>query len=225
MSNQTFNFKAFLEESKETLLNPAGYFASMKTAGGLTEPLIKAALYGVVAGVFSFLWSILHLTATTGGLFGGAIGIMAFFWSVIGAVIAMIIGAVIILILSAIAGGNTDFEASARVSAAILVLLPVIIFLGFVSGIGRTPGLIVNLIVNLYGLLMLYYALTKTLKGKENTSKVLTGILAAIVVIFMISCAQHTQDCKKIHGSVRESNEQVVNTMSRQIPHATKELG
>ena len=125
MSNQAFNFKAFFEESKQTLLNPAGYFASMKTTGGLAEPLIKSALYGVVAGVFTFLWSILQFTVTTGGLFGGAIGIMAFFWSVIGAVLAMIIGAVIILILSAIAGGNTDFEANARVSAAIMVLLPV----------------------------------------------------------------------------------------------------
>ena len=52
----------------------------MKTTGGMTEPLIKAVIYGAIAGVISFIWSLLKIGAVTGGMFGGAIGIMVFIW-------------------------------------------------------------------------------------------------------------------------------------------------
>ncbi|MBK8883074.1 MAG: hypothetical protein IPN67_12015 [Bacteroidales bacterium] len=78
MSNETFDFNAFIQESKEVLVNPKSYFSTMKTSGGMTEPIIKAVIYGAIAGAIAFLWSILKLGAVTGGLLGGSIGIMVF---------------------------------------------------------------------------------------------------------------------------------------------------
>lgn len=49
MSENAFNFNEFIKESKDSLVNPKAYFASMKTEGGLGEPIIKALLYGIVA--------------------------------------------------------------------------------------------------------------------------------------------------------------------------------
>jgi hypothetical protein len=45
MSNESIDFKKILKDSRETLLNPKDYFHSMPLTGGLTEPLIKAAVY------------------------------------------------------------------------------------------------------------------------------------------------------------------------------------
>ena len=131
MSNGTFDFNAFIKESKEVLVNPKSYFSTMKTSGGMTEPLIKAVIYGAVAGAIAFLWSILKLGAVTGGILGGSIGIMVFISYIIGSVIGLFIGAVILLVISSICKGSTDFESNVRVTAAVMVVMPITAFLAF----------------------------------------------------------------------------------------------
>jgi hypothetical protein len=186
MSTESFNFNTFLKDSVNTLVKPKEYFSSMKVEGGLGEPVIKALIYGAISGVFTLLWSIFKLGAVTGSMFGGAVGIMAFFWAIIGAVIGLFIGAVITLILSAICGGSTDYTANARVTASLMVLMPVSAFFGFLSGFNFYLGFIIKLIINLYSLYMLYWALSLTLKGKEKSSKILTIVLAAILALFLL---------------------------------------
>lgn len=182
----TFDINAFFKESKETLLNPKSYFSTMKTSGGMVEPLIKAVIYGAIAGVIAFLWSIIGLGAIKAGVFGGAIGAMALVWSIVGAVIGLFIGAVILLIISSICKGNSDFEANVRVVAAMMVIMPVSALLGFTMGINSTLGMIVTLCVNLYALYLMYHGLTEALKAKPDTAKVVMYVLAALLVLFMI---------------------------------------
>jgi hypothetical protein len=135
MSDSTFDFNVFISESKDVLVNPKSYFSTMKTSGGIAEPLIKAVIYGVIAGIFYLLWSVLHLGASTGGFFGSAVGVMAFVGAIISAVIGLFVGAVIILVISSICKGSTDFEACTRVAAAIMVIMPINAFFGFISGL------------------------------------------------------------------------------------------
>ena len=73
MSESSFDINAFIKESKDVLVTPKSYFATMKITGGLGEPIIKALIYGVVAGIISFLWSLFHLG---GGMFGGGVGVL-----------------------------------------------------------------------------------------------------------------------------------------------------
>ena len=182
----SFDFNAFISESKETLLNPKSYFAAMKTTGGMAEPLIKAVIYGAVAGVFAFLWSILKVGAVTGGTFGGAVGVMVFVWYIIASVIGLFIGAVVILVISAICKGSTDFEANVRVAAALMVMMPISALLGFTSGINLYLSSIVTLAINLYGLWLLYNALLGSLKAKPETTKIVGYVLIALFVLMMI---------------------------------------
>jgi len=186
MSNSTFDFNAFVRESKEVLVNPKSYFSTMKTTGGIVEPLIKAIIYGVIAGIIVFLWSIIGLGAFTGGVFGGTIGIMALVWYVIAAIIGLFIGAVILLIISSICQGSTDFEANMRVTASVMVIMPISALLVFTSGINLTLGTIVGLAVNLFALWLLYNGLVEALKAKPATSKILILVLAALLVLFML---------------------------------------
>lgn len=210
MSNGTFDLNAFIQESKEVLINPKSYFSTMKTSGGMTEPLIKAVIYGAVAGAISFIWSLLHFTIGTGGLFGGVMGIGLFFTYTIGAVIGLFIGAVILLVISSICKGSIDFETNVRVVAAVMVLLPISALLGFVTYINLYLGSIISIGVSLFYLWLLFNALIECLKSKPETTKILMYILAALIVIFsLVTLRKTSQLMKEFNGSnIREMMEQ-----------------
>jgi len=188
MSNEKFNFQKFIEDSKNAVLSPKEYFTTLNITGGFGEPVIKAVIYGFIAGVFALLWSLLNISggAGLGGLFGGAFGIMAFIGSIIWALIGLFIGGVIVLIISSICSGSNDYEANVRVVAAMMVLFPINAFLNVFNGVSPVLGNLLGLIVNLYGLWMLYHALNQTLKAKEETSKIIALVLGALVLLFAI---------------------------------------
>ena len=186
MSEESFDFRKFIDDSKNSLINPKGYFATLKTTGGMVEPLIKAVLYGTAAGILYFIWSLQNFS-TSGGLFGGAIGVMVLVWAIIGSVIGLFIGSVIVLVISAISKGNTDFEACMRVTASLMVLMPVIALLSIFSGLSSTLHIILRIAVNLYLLWMLYLALVGTLKSDAQTSKVVTLVLVALMVLLLLA--------------------------------------
>ena len=184
MNNGTFDFNLFIAESKETLLNPKSYFSTLKTTGGIVEPLIKAAIYGTIAGIIAFLWSIVGFGGVS--MFGSAVGITLLFTTIIGAVVGLFIGGVILLLISTICKGNTDFEANVRVTASLMVLMPISALLGFTSGINLYLGLIVGLSVQLYSLWLLYNALIETLKGKPETVKIVSYVLIGLLVLVLL---------------------------------------
>ncbi len=190
-----FSFAKMIADAKGALLDPKGHFSSMAVTGGLGEPIIKALIYGTVAGVFSFIWSVAGLTAIGGGglgfLTGNVVGIAALFGSIVGALIALFIGGVILLIISAICSGTTDFEANLRVTSDLMVLLPIKAALGFLVFLPALHTLTM-LVANLYGLWMLFHALKGVLQAKAETAKVITLVLAALLVIFsLIGMATH----------------------------------
>lgn len=201
--SSTFDINAFIKESKDVLMSPKPYFASMKTTGGLGEPVIKALIYGAVAGIISFIWSLLHLG---GGMFGHGFGIMILIWTIIYAVIGLFIGAVVTLIISAICKGSTDFEACARVTAACMVIMPVVALLGFFYGIGFTLGTIVSLVVSIYGLYVLYYGLVEALKANASTAKIVMFVLVALLALSMLLGIRTSV---RIHRAFKESTEDV----------------
>jgi hypothetical protein len=182
----SFDLNAFINESKETLLNPKAYFSTMRTSGGMAEPVIKALIYGVVAGVIVFLWGVLGLGGQV-GVFGAGIGAMGLVYTVIAAVIGLFIGAVILIIFSSICKGNSDFEANLRVVASVMVVFPFSALLGFTTGINSVFGAIVALCVQLYALWLLYHGLTVALKANPASTKIVMYVLAALLVIFMIA--------------------------------------
>lgn len=212
MSDTTFDFNLFIKESKDVLLTPKSYFSTMKTSGGMTEPLIKAVIYGAVAGAIKFLWSIVGFGALTGGLFGSAIGIMVFIWSIIAAILGLFIGAVILMIISSICKGTTDFEANIRVTAALMVIMPISALFVFSSHFIFYSGILINLIINIYALWLLYNGLVQALKANPETSKIVTYVLIAIFAVFMLA----GMGARK--RLMHDFNKQYLNEMMREIP-------
>jgi hypothetical protein len=186
MSEGTFDLNVFIQESKETLVNPKSYFSTMKTSGGMTEPLIKAVIYGAVAGIIAFFWSVLKLGAVTGGILGGSIGIMVLISYIIGSIIGLFIGAVILMVISSICKGSTDFETNVRVVAALMVTMPLSAFFAFTGHFSIYLGTVFSLAVSIFSLWLMYNALIETLKAKPETAKIIMYILIAIFVIFSL---------------------------------------
>jgi hypothetical protein len=227
MSTESFNFNKLIKDSIDTIIRPKEYFGALKLEGGLGEPVIKVVIYGVVAGIFTLLWSLLKIGAVAGGMFGGAIGIMAFIWAIIGAIIGLFIGAVIMLIISAICGGSTDFEANLRVTASMMVLMPVSAFFGFFSGLNFWLGFLITMVIYLFGLYLIYFALTGSLKAKSGTSRIVTLVLAALVVLFMVIGIGAKRTANKFlreYGIETEEGERNFDQMARDMEEALKEL-
>lgn len=211
-NSSSFDFNAFIKDSKETLVNPKSYFAAMPTSGGMAEPVIKAVIYGAIGGIFAFLWSIIGLGAVKAGFMGGAIGAMALVWYIIGALIGLFIGAVILLIISSICKGSTDFEANMRVVASAMVIMPVSALLGFTLGINSYLGMIVTLILNLYALYLLYHGLAESLKAAPKTAKIVMYVLAILVVLFMLMGMSAKNRMSKYMDTNKDLKELMENT-------------
>ncbi|MDD5066439.1 MAG: Yip1 family protein [bacterium] len=188
MAGTGFDFKKLLDESKQTLLSPKEYFTGMAKTGGLIEPIIKAVVYGLAAGIISFLLGLLRLSPVMGmGMFGAGVGIGALIMTPVFAIIGLFIGAVIMLIISAICGGSTEFEVNTRVTAALLVLMPVNAVLQLFSRFSFYLGLVIGIALSLYGLWLIYLALCNALSAKQNVAKIVIIVLAALSIILSIS--------------------------------------
>jgi hypothetical protein len=232
MADENLNFNKLLNDSKETLLNPKSYFSSMPTSGGLGEPVIKALVYGTLAGIIALVWSIVGFGSVggLGAMFGGAIGFMVLIWSIIGAIIGLFIGGVVMLVISAICGGNTDYEANVRITASLMVLSPIQAFLGFFYGIGLTFGSLVGILVSLYGLYLIYIAVVQTLKGKESSAKVVSLVLAALVVLsFFVgrSASRYARDYSGMFDDTtsEEVQKKVGNTIEKRAKKLAERYG
>ena len=221
MSSETFNFNQFIKDSIDALTKPKEYFSTLKLDGGLGVPIVKAVVYGAIAGVIGLIWSILNIGPVTGGLLGSAVGVMAFVWAIIGAIIGLFIGAVITLIVSAICGGSTDFEANARVTASLMVIMPISALFAFLSG---TLGTVVGLVINFYALFMLYHALIGSLKAKEASAKILGMVLAGIVLLFMLIGLKAKKKLEGYGGDMEKAIEDYGKEMEKGLKDLSKEF-
>jgi len=222
MSDQGFSFKKFFEDSKKTLLSPKEYFSTMETTGGIGEPIVKALIYGAIAGIFALIWSLLNLSAAS-GWFGGGVGFVALIWSIIAAVIGVFIGGVIVLIISSISKGNTEFEPSMRVAAAIMVVMPLSAFFGFLGGI-TILSKVISLAINLYALYLLYIAVTVSLKGSDQPAKIVSYVLGGLLILFFIIGMATRGSINRMSKSYEKNANEMLKEYQKAAEETAKEL-
>src|SRR6056297_3891 len=222
MSDQGFSFKKFFEDSKKTLLSPKEYFSTMETTGGIGEPVVKALIYGAIAGIFALIWSLLNLTASS-GWFGGGVGFIALIWSIIAAVIGVFIGGLIVLIISSIAKGNTEFEPSMRVAASLMVIMPIGAFFGFLGGVVILSK-VISLAINLYALYLLYIGITVALKGNDQPAKIVSYVLGGLLILFFIIGMATRGSVNRISKSYEKEASKVIKEYEKAAKEAAKEL-
>jgi hypothetical protein len=155
----------------------------MKTTGGVTEPLIKALIYGTLAAIIDFLWSVVSLGNSTFGRFHG---VMMIIWIIIASIVLLFVGGLILMIISGICKGSKDYEANVRVNASLMVIIPFSALLGFVGHLNVTAGVIVNLAISIFALYLLYHGLIEALKANPGSAKIVIIILIVLTALFLI---------------------------------------
>ena len=189
MADINFNFNDFIEDSKKTLIKPKDYFSSMSKTGGFVDPIIKACIYSLAAGIIYFLWVLLRIGGSW-GMYGQSMtgfgSIVIIFTTLIGGVIGLFIGGLILMLISMICGGDTNYETNVRVTASLMVLSPVSALLSFLNGINLYLGIIISLLIGLFGIWLLYIALLNTLSAKEKTAKIVCAVLAVLLILFSL---------------------------------------
>ena len=200
MSNQSIDFNQLLIDSRETLFNPKDYFSTMPLKGGYAEPVLKAAVFGVAAGLFSLLWTLLGLSALGDTIWSGPIGFMALIYSIIGAIMALFIGGGLMLLISAICGGNTDYEANVRVAASLMVTYPINAFMAFLYGINTGVGSVVGLAITGLSIYLIYHAVVQSLKAKEPSVKIVAVVLVLLSLLTFYAGQKATQSIEELSG-------------------------
>jgi len=189
MSKKTFQFRAFLDESLLLLSNPEKYFRQLPLSGGYARPLLRALLYSIFAGILAFILNILEIY--DGGMMpfmDNGVRALIPVWYIIGSIIVLMLGTGIMIASSALCRGRTDFETAMRLASSLMILLPVSTLLGISFGLGHRFGALVSLLVNLYGLYLVYNALVFSMGGRRKTAVILVLVLG---LFFLISSILH----------------------------------
>ena len=85
-----------------------------------------------------------------------------------------------------ICSGDTNYETNVRVTASLMVLTPVNALLSFITGINLYLGIIISLLIGLYGIWLLYTALINSLSAKEKVAKIVCIVLAILLAFFTL---------------------------------------
>jgi hypothetical protein len=202
---------SFIADSIETLISPKTYFPKLKEQGNYGQSVIKVLIYGVIAGILSYI-HIGFLAKYSTQWIASATLITTPVLSVIG----LFAGAVILLIISAICGGNTKYEINVRITAALFVLVPIQTLLGYSSLISIKLSALLQAGVSLYGLYLMYLAIVHTLAGKAVRAKVIAVIIGILVVIGAIASIFAVSKMKRImkNPQFQEMIEQATENMS-----------
>jgi len=212
MYHGQFTIYRVYEESKKALFSPRKYFTDMETGIGWGSPVYKAFIYGLASGLFILLWSFLDIIGLTEGVLSGDVGVIGFFSTIAGALAGLFIGGVIIVTVSSVCDGRTDFETGLRIASVILVVLPLNAFLGFFDGISYILGAVISLGVNLYGVYMLYIALTVVLKAKDKPVRIFSYILSGILVLVVVILLYTRNSVQNYQEELEEKKEERIPT-------------
>jgi hypothetical protein len=186
MSTVTFDFNGFLNDSKNTLLNPNSYFSGLKLSGGITEPSLKAAMYGILTGLIYLLCYLLKVRTLGAGYTGEAVGLLAFIKIIFASVAGLFIGAFALLVISSVCRGITAYEANLRVTSSVMVVVPVYTVLSISQAINLYFGIVIGLLIFIYFLWILYHGMVFSLKCKPENARIVGYVLTGIMIIFLL---------------------------------------
>lgn len=181
-----FNFESIIEDAKQIVTDPATFYRNMSKTGGFGEPLIFAIVMAVITGVIVALYSMLSLTSFN-AVAGGAAGFMAIFVMPIAAILGCFIGGGIMYVIWKLMGSSENYEVAVRCVAYTFVIMPAIALVSFVpylAGIAKT----------LWSMFLLFTASIEVHKLKQETAKIVFGVLAAIFVLWGVRAENVTRN-------------------------------
>ncbi len=176
------DFKTFITDARDLLLRPKKLFESIKTNTDFDEPIVKAGVYGLLAGIISVLV----------GIFSGK-GIISLTKLISLPILSIFITfgvAGILLFISYLANGKMNFEASVKAVSSKIFLYPIIILL---SAVSITFPLLVfsTVLVDMFLLYLGYSMIIYCLNAELKRARIIFGILGLLMLGFYLTDYSH----------------------------------
>lgn len=199
MSNsQVFDIQQAIADAKRVITDPFGFYKELSLEGGLTNPMLFVVCMAVVMAAISVVFSFVGL-GMSAGIGAAIVGIIVL---PIAAIIGSFIAAGIMYIIWKLLGSDKNFEAAYRCVAYSFAIAPVVAVLSVVPYLG-------TIVRALWGGFILYAASTNAMAVKEQTAKIVIGILVALSVIVGVSGESKARKMQawgeKYADSVRQS--------------------
>lgn len=177
-----FNLGTVIDDAKRVITNPVEFFRTMPTSGGYANPLIFVAVIAAITGVIGAVLGLMGMSAGMGMTGAAAFGAIIFY--PIMAVIGSFIGAAILFVIWKLMGSEKDYEVAYRCVAYAWAIAPIVMVIAFIPYVG-------TIVRALWGMFLMYTASVEVHKLKEQTAKIVFGVLAALGLLFGIS-SEHT---------------------------------
>ncbi|TXS95249.1 hypothetical protein FV139_04940 [Parahaliea maris] len=184
-STTTFDIHQVIEQAKQVLTNPAGFYQGMARSGGFLEPVIFAAVMAAAAGVIAAILSL--FASNVGMLAAGFAGIVIYpIFTVIGG----FIGSAILFVIWKLMGSEQDYEAAFRCWSAATSLYPVAALLAILPYL----GIIVTVA---WGTYLMIEASVAVHSRERRSAMIVFGVLGGLMLISNVSseyAARQMQD-------------------------------
>jgi len=174
-TEKTFDIHQVIDQTRQVLTNPSGFYQSMPRSGGYTHPVVFVATMALMAGIVAAFFS--FFTTNAGMLALGVSGIIVYpIFAVIGAFVA----AAVVFVIWKLMGSEQDYETAFRCWSAATAIYPIAALLAIIPYI----GVIVSI---LWGTYLMIEASVFVHGRKRQTARIVFGVLAAFMLISNIS--------------------------------------
>jgi len=143
METDKIDFAAMPQTAVKVITAPAEFFKEMPKTGGFIEPLVFAAVLGLLAGVVYAVSGILGLRYMNSGV---GSSLLMLIYMPIGAIIGSFIGAAILFVIWKLLGSQEDYESAYRCAAYLTALSPIVALLALIPYAGG----VINMAIYLY---------------------------------------------------------------------------
>lgn len=177
MSESSIDFIKMTDDAIKVITDPKAFYTSMPQKGGFQVPLIFAVIMSLAAAAVTFVLAVLNMGAVSGFGFGA---ISAFIvYPIVIVLFCFIVGAILYVIWR-LMGSEKDYEVAMRCVAFSTAVLPVVAAATIVPFVG-------NAVLPAWGCLLMYVASVTVHARKEQTSQIVFGLLAVILVLWALN--------------------------------------
>ena len=215
MEAKDINFAAMPQTAVQVVTAPAAFFKSMPKTGGFLEPLVFAAIMGLVAGIIRAILSLFGVGYGAG--YGG--GMMSGFGMIIfmpiAAVIVSFIGGAILFLIWKLMGSQENYETSYRCGAYLMALWPITAILSIIPYVGN----IINMAIYVYYLVI---ASTQVHNIPSQKAWLVFGIIGLIFVLLSIRAEYSARNMGPTVEQWRKAAEETSKQYQQQIEEAKR---
>ena len=178
MKNQ---IKKWMYGIRDVIINPRRFFTKIVADGNIEESMLKAFLYGLIAGCLVLgLRLIGGATVTISGIFTAVVIV-----PVLAVALLFVMGGLMMLV-SEITGGERDWEIAIKGLASIFFIYPAILVLNALAW-NCTTIWMVSILVDIYILFLFYNIATYCMRGKKINVIIVIGIIGLFMATVYVT--------------------------------------